>query len=101
MEKRKPTVRQRVRVKKMSPVEIKQKGELIRLNRFIAGSGVCSRREADEIIKQGLITINGKQVTDLGIKVTTGDDVRYKNKKLAAEKKVYILLNKPKDYVTI
>jgi 23S rRNA pseudouridine2605 synthase len=100
MEKRKPTVRQRVRVKKMSPVEIKQKGELIRLNRFIAGSGVCSRREADEIIKQGLITINGKQVTDLGIKVTTGDDVRYKNKKLAAEKKVYILLNKPKDYVT-
>ena len=72
----------------------------IRLNRFIANSGVCSRRDADEHIKNGLITVNGKQVTDLGTKVTHDDDVRYKNKRLSAEKKVYILLNKPKDYVT-
>ena len=72
----------------------------IRLNRFIANSGVCSRRDADEHIKNGLITVNGKLVTDLGTKVTYDDDVRFKNKRLNAEKKVYILLNKPKDYVT-
>lgn len=72
----------------------------IRLNRFIANSGVCSRRDADEHIRNGLITVNGRLVTDLGIKVTYDDDVRYRNKRLSAEKKVYILLNKPKDYVT-
>jgi 23S rRNA pseudouridine2605 synthase len=74
--------------------------EIIRLNRFIANSGVCSRREADEIIQKGQISVNGKQVTDLGTKVTYNDDVRYKGKKLSAEKKVYILMNKPKGYVT-
>ncbi len=72
----------------------------IRLNRFIANSGVCSRRDADEHIKNGLISVNGKIVTDMGIKVTYDDDVRFKNKRLSAEKKVYILMNKPKDYVT-
>jgi 23S rRNA pseudouridine2605 synthase len=72
----------------------------IRLNRFIANSGVCSRREADEIIQKGFISVNGKQITDLGIKVSYKDDVRYKGKKLSAEKKVYILMNKPKGYVT-
>ena len=79
--------------------EIKEP-DLVRLNRFIAGSGVCSRRDADEIIKKGLITVNGKPVTDLGTKVLPTDNVRYRNKKLSFEKKVYILLNKPKDYVT-
>ena len=74
--------------------------EIIRLNRFIANSGVCSRREADEIIRKGLISVNGKQVTDLGTKVSHDDDVRYRGKKLSAEKKVYILLNKPRGYVT-
>jgi 23S rRNA pseudouridine2605 synthase len=74
--------------------------EKIRLNRFIANSGVCSRREADELIQKGLISVNGKQITDLGIKVTLNDDIRYKGKKLSAEKKVYILMNKPKGYVT-
>lgn len=73
---------------------------LIRLNRYIANSGVCSRRDADEHIKNGLISVNGKTITDLGTKVTYDDDVRFKNKRLSAEKKVYILLNKPKDYVT-
>ena len=100
MENRNPSGKRRERVKKVSTDKKKEEAELIRLNRFIAGSGVCSRREADEIIKKGWITVNGKQVTDLGIKVSTGDDIRYKNKKLATEKKVYILLNKPKDYVT-
>ena len=74
--------------------------EKIRLNKFIANSGVCSRRDADEHITNGLITVNGKTVTDLGTKVSLDDDVRYKNKRLSAEKKVYILMNKPKDYVT-
>jgi 23S rRNA pseudouridine2605 synthase len=73
---------------------------LIRLNRFIANSGVCSRRDADEHIKNGVISVNGKIVTDLGTKVSYDDDVRLRNKKLSAEKKVYILMNKPKDYVT-
>jgi 23S rRNA pseudouridine2605 synthase len=72
----------------------------IRLNRYIANSGVCSRREADDLISNGLISVNGKQVTDMGTKVTYSDDVRYKGKKLSAEKKVYILMNKPKGYVT-
>lgn len=74
--------------------------ELIRLNRLIAGSGVCSRREADELIRDGLITVNGKVVTELGTRVSPEDDVRYKNRKLRSEKKVYILMNKPKGYVT-
>ena len=73
---------------------------LIRLNRFIAASGVCSRRDADEIIQKGEITVNGKTVTELGFKVKSDDEVRYRNKLLSAEKKVYIILNKPKDYVT-
>lgn len=72
----------------------------IRLNRFIANSGVCSRREADIIISQGFISVNGRKVTDLGIKVSRTDDVRYRGRRLSAEKKVYILLNKPKGYVT-
>ena len=74
--------------------------EEIRLNRYIAGSGLCSRREADEIIQNGFITVNGKLVKDLGTKVTLTDDVRYKGKKLSSEKKVYILMNKPAGYVT-
>jgi 23S rRNA pseudouridine2605 synthase len=72
----------------------------IRLNRFIANSGVCSRRDADEFIRNGLVKVNGEVITDMGIKVSYTDDVRFKNRKLSAEKKVYILLNKPKDYVT-
>jgi len=100
MEKRRPEGKPRARVKKISPGEKKEEIELIRLNKFIANSGVCSRRDADEIIKKGFITVNGKQVKDLGTKVKLSDEVRYKNKKLSAEKKVYILLNKPKDYVT-
>jgi 23S rRNA pseudouridine2605 synthase len=89
--------------KKSAPAASKgEKGdsELLRLNRFIANSGVCSRRDADEHIKNGFITVNGKVVTDLGTKVTYTDIITFKNKKLSSEKKVYILMNKPKDYVT-
>lgn len=74
--------------------------EKIRLNRFIANSGLCSRREADVLIREGQITVNGKKITDLGTRVSTGDDVRYRNKRLTIEKKVYIIMNKPKGYVT-
>jgi 23S rRNA pseudouridine2605 synthase len=80
--------------------KVLKESEKIRLNRFIANSGVCSRREADELISRGQISVNGKQVTDLGTKVSFADDVRYRGKRLSAEKKVYILLNKPKGYVT-
>jgi 23S rRNA pseudouridine2605 synthase len=72
----------------------------MRLNRFIANSGVCSRREADELITMGVISVNGKTITELGYKVNPGDEVRYENRVLRAEKPVYILLNKPKGYLT-
>ncbi|MBN1820364.1 MAG: rRNA pseudouridine synthase [Prolixibacteraceae bacterium] len=72
----------------------------IRLNRFIANSGVCSRREADKYIETGLVTVNGKIVTELGVKVKPQDVVKFDGRRLKAEAKVYILLNKPKNYVT-
>jgi 23S rRNA pseudouridine2605 synthase len=74
--------------------------ELVRLNKYIANSGVCARREADELIRMGYITVNGKKVTDMGVRVKPSDNVEYKGKKLVPGKKVYILLNKPKGYVT-
>ncbi len=72
----------------------------VRLNKFIANSGVCSRREADEYIAAGLVTVNGEVVTELGSKVNIDDDVRFNGERLKGEKKVYIMLNKPKDFVT-
>jgi len=74
--------------------------EGIRLNKYIANAGICSRREADTFITTGLVSINGKIVTELGTKVMSGDEVKFNNEKINPEKKVYILLNKPKDYVT-
>ena len=74
--------------------------EGMRLNRFVANAGVCSRREADTYISAGMVTINGKQISELGTRVLPGDEVRFDGRKLDAEKKVYLLLNKPKDYVT-
>ncbi|MCE7861943.1 MAG: rRNA pseudouridine synthase [Bacteroidetes bacterium CHB5] len=78
----------------------KSDSDLIRLNKFIANSGVGSRREADELIKMGLITVNGEVVTEMGHKVKVTDDVRYEGKKLKAEDPVYVLLNKPKGFIT-
>lgn len=72
----------------------------VRLNKFIAASGICSRREADQLISAGLITVNGKNITQLGTKVKPEDDVRYNGNRIQNERKVYLLLNKPKDYVT-
>ncbi|MDI9357193.1 MAG: pseudouridine synthase, partial [Chitinophagaceae bacterium] len=72
----------------------------IRLNRFISNAGVCSRREADDLISQGMVMVNGKVVTELGVKVTLKDVVIFDGKTLKPEKLSYILLNKPKDFIT-
>lgn len=74
--------------------------EDIRLNRYISNSGICSRREADDLIAAGLVAVNGKIVTEMGFKVKPGDEVRYNNERLSWEKKVYLLMNKPKDSIT-
>lgn len=74
--------------------------EEIRLNRYIAASGICSRRDADRLITAGSITVNGKTVKELGTKVKEGDVVRYNGERIKNERKVYLLLNKPRDYVT-
>ncbi|SFA51015.1 23S rRNA pseudouridine2605 synthase [Pedobacter suwonensis] len=74
---------------------------LIRLNRYISNAGICSRRKADELITAGIITVNGEAITELGHKVDPAKDlVRYNGELLKREKKVYVLLNKPKDYIT-
>ncbi len=74
--------------------------EPIRLNRYLANAGVCSRREADTFIQAGVVKVNGQTVTELGTKVLRTDEVMFHDQTLNIEKKVYILLNKPKDYVT-
>ena len=74
--------------------------EQIRLNKFMSNAGICSRREADEFIQQGLVKINGQVVTELGTKISHNDVVEYDEKVVALERKCYILLNKPKDCVT-
>jgi 23S rRNA pseudouridine2605 synthase len=74
--------------------------DLVRLNKYIAAAGICSRREADQLISAGLITVNGKSVTELGSKVNPADEVKYNGERIRTERKVYLLLNKPKDYVT-
>ena len=75
--------------------------EEVRLNKFIANSGVCSRREADNFILAGVVTVNGEVVTELGTKVNINtDDIRFNGERLKGEEKVYIVMNKPKGYVT-
>ena len=80
------------------PTPIKEE---IRLNKFIANSGVCSRREADNFIQAGVVTVNGEVVTELGTKVNVlNDDIRFNGERLKGEEKVYIVMNKPKGFVT-
>src|SRR5574344_550741 len=74
--------------------------EPIRLNKFLANAGVCSRREADEFIQAGVVSVNGTVVSELGTKVLRSDEVKFHDQAVTLEKKVYVLLNKPKDYVT-
>ena len=74
--------------------------EPIRLNKFLANAGVCSRREADEFITAGVVSVNGAVVTELGTKIKRGDEVKFHDQLVSIERKIYILLNKPKDTVT-
>jgi 23S rRNA pseudouridine2605 synthase len=74
--------------------------EPIRLNKYLANAGVCSRREADEFIQNGVVTVNGEVIKELGTKVKRSDAVQFNGKPVSIEKKVYVLLNKPKDCVT-
>lgn len=74
--------------------------EPIRLNKFLANAGVCSRREADEFITAGVVSVNGEVVTELGTKIKRGDEVKFHDQPVSIERKIYILLNKPKDTVT-
>jgi len=74
--------------------------DLIRLNRYLANAGICSRRDADDLIKAGLVEVNGKIVNEMGFKVKPDDKVKYAGETISPEKKVYVLLNKPKDFIT-
>jgi len=74
--------------------------EPIRLNKFMANAGVCSRREADEFITAGAVTVNGEVVTELGTKIKRGDEVKFHDTPVSLERKIYVLLNKPKNCVT-
>lgn len=85
--------------KQEKPLLVK-KDNTVRLNKFLANAGICSRRDADKLISAGLVTINGEVISELGTKVNPGDDVRYNGERINSEKKVYILMNKPKDYIT-
>lgn len=98
--KRKMEGRQTPRKQKILSLEYEEQHGPIRLNKYIANAGICSRREADVLIVSGVITVNGKVVTELGHKVLPTDEVRYEDKILQREKPVYVLLNKPKDYIT-
>lgn len=89
----KPQVEKKSAPKKSNPDEI-------RLNKYIANSGICSRREADDHIAIGLVSVNGKVVTEMGYKVKLEDDVRYDGRRINPEKKAYVLLNKPKGFAT-
>lgn len=98
--KSKPSFKKEKTGEEGSKQKISNWDEPIRLNKFLANSGICSRRDADELIKSCEVSVNGKIVQELGIKVSPKDEVTYKGKKISREQKVYILMNKPKDVVT-
>lgn len=100
VKKRREEGRSSDRKPKVLSLEWNEERGLIRLNKYIANAGVCSRREADRLIEAGEVTVNGEVVTELGTKIQPTDEVRYGDKVLQREKPVYILLNKPKDYIT-
>lgn len=89
---------------KKKQIEYKERfvdpNEPIRLNKFLANAGICSRREADEFITAGMVSVNGTVVTELGTKIKRSDEVKFHEKPVSIERKIYILLNKPKDTVT-
>ncbi len=99
MKKRKKTVSWTKEKRKAVPKTDISDG-LVRLNKYIANSGLCSRRDADKLITSGMIKVNGKVVSEMGIKVGPEDSIKYNNKVLTGERKVFILLNKPKNHIT-
>ncbi len=86
--------------KKTAPARTSKANDSVRLNRFIANAGLCSRREADTYISTGCVTVNGKLVSEMGYKINPGDQVSFNGQIITTEKKVYLLLNKPKGFVT-
>jgi len=98
--KKKSTYKKKERIRGEYKPQIAKWNEPLRLNKYLANAGICSRREADELIKSGDVTVNGKVITELGVKVSPKDIIKYKGKAVSREKKVYILLNKPRDFVT-
>lgn len=92
--------RQRVSAQKLTAVQNREEDGLIRLNKFLAHSGVCSRREADKFIQAGLVRVNGEIVKELGTKVHPTDKIQFEDQTLKREKLVYVLLNKPKGFIT-
>ncbi len=93
-------MKKKINAVKKASVDAAPTSTLVRLNKFIANAGVCSRRDADKLIAAGEIKVNGQVVTELGYKVQPSDVVQYKGKSLTTEKPVYILLNKPKGFIT-
>jgi 23S rRNA pseudouridine2605 synthase len=91
---------QKPAAKRIKPQRKVQATEFVRLNRYIANAGICSRREADELIVTGVIKVNGQIVTELGTKVSPTDKVQFGDQTLAREKLKYLLLNKPKGFIT-
>ena len=84
---------------KRKPNQLKGKEESIRLNKYLSNAGICSRREADENIKMGLVHVNGKVITQMGFKVTAGDEVKFDGSRIQKTASSYLLLNKPKGFV--
>ncbi|MDG4949440.1 pseudouridine synthase [Weeksellaceae bacterium KMM 9724] len=89
-----------LRPRRKTTEPVKEDDGLIRLNKYIANSGMCSRRQADEYIKTGVVEVNGTVITEMGFKVKPEDDVRFDGRRLTPERKTYVLLNKPKGYIT-
>lgn len=100
LSKRKPSFNKEKSGKEDLKRKISEWNEPLRLNKFISNAGICSRRDADDLIKAGEISVNGKVIRELGVKVSPKDEIKYKGKKISREQQVYILLNKPKDVVT-
>jgi 23S rRNA pseudouridine2605 synthase len=89
----------KIRVKKGDPLPTFREDN-VRLNKYLSNAGVCSRREADVLIQTGVVSVNGKIVTELGYKINQGDVIQYDGETINAEKKRYVLLNKPKGFIT-
>jgi 23S rRNA pseudouridine2605 synthase len=95
---RRPTEANRFKKAKGDPLP--SFSDEVRLNKFIANAGICSRREADVLIQTGIVEVNGKIITEMGYKVKPTDEVKYDGSIIQTEKKQYVLLNKPKDFIT-